>query len=99
MEEERRYRTLYGTMAAESKIVAYCRLHKIHLTAQQVRTKRCGQKGCNALKKWDCPYWDRKERMREMKRLKKEQGIPAWEKVEIRTDRNGELLKKLKRKG
>ena len=95
----KQYKTLNGTMAAQGNIVAYCRLHKVHLTAPQVKEKECLKKGCRALKKWDCPFWDERERIRKIKQMKKEAGIPSWEKVEIRTDHNGELLPpKLKEK-
>ena len=90
--DDRQYRTLHGQMTAESKIVGYCRLHKIHLTAPQVKEKECLRKDCHALKKWDCAFWERRERNKQIKQMKKERGIPVWEKVEIRTDHNGELL-------
>ena len=96
--QEGSYRTLNGSMALRNNIVGYCRLHRVHLTAAQVRDKDCVSKKCRALKKWDHPYWDHKQRMKEVRKLKKEQGIPSWEKVEIRTDRNGELLPKMKKK-
>ena len=95
---EKRYKTLNGTMALQGNIVGFCRLHRVHLTAAQVRDKDCIPKKCRALKKWDHPYWDHKQRMKEVRKLKKEQGIPSWQKVEIRTDRNGELLPKMKKK-
>jgi coproporphyrinogen III oxidase-like Fe-S oxidoreductase len=101
-QNEKRYRTLWGGMVSGDKVVGYCRLHKRHLTAQQMQTKQCIPKGCGAFKKWDCQYWRHKERLKEVKRIKKEQGIPTWQKVEIRTDHNGELVptmrKKLKKK-
>lgn len=97
-EQEQQYKTLQGTWAAKSKIVGYCRLHRIHLTEAQIRQKECLQKNCNALKKWDHPFWNRRERIKEIKQLKKDAGIPSWQKVEIRTDRNGDLLPKLRKK-
>lgn len=98
----KQYKTLWGSETSEGKVVGFCRLHRVHLTARQVETKRCSEKCCRSLKKWDCPYWERKERIKEVKRIKKEQGIPPWQKVEIRTDHNGDLVptmrKKLKKK-
>lgn len=96
--DDRQYRTLHGQMTAESKIVGYCRLHKIHLTAAQVKEKECLRKNCRALKKWDCAYWERRERTKKIKQMKKEAGIPSWEKVEVRTDHEGNLLPKIKKK-
>ena len=95
---EKRYRTLYGQTVTQGKVVGYCCLHKVYLTANQINEKRCVPKKCGAFRKWDCAYWQRKERMRELRQMKKEAGIPPWEKVEIRTDREGKLLPKLKKK-
>ena len=95
--KEGSYRTLNGSMALRSNIVGYCRRHHVHLTGNQVAQKRCVQKQCRALKKWDCKFWDHKQRMKEVRQLKKEKGIPSWQKVEIRTDRNGKLLPKLRK--
>ena len=102
-DNEKSYRTLWGGTVNGDKVVGYCRLHKVYLTARQAETKRCSAKGCRSLKKWDCSYWDHKHRMKELRQIKKEQGIPTWQKVEIRTDRNGELVptmrtKKLKKR-
>jgi hypothetical protein len=97
-QNEKRYRTLWGGMVSGDKVVGYCRLHKVHLTARQAETKRCSAKGCGAFKKWDCPYWDHKHRMKELRQIKKEEGIPAWQKVEIWTDWHGKLLPKLRKK-
>ena len=97
-QNEKRYRTLWGGTVSGDKVVGYCRLHKRHLTEQQMRTKQCIPKGCGAFKKWDCPYWDHKHRMKELRQIKKDEGIPTWQKVEIRTDRHGKLLPKLRKK-
>lgn len=94
----KRYWTLWGGTVSGDKVVGYCRLHKVHLTARQAETKRCSAKGCRSLKKWDCPYWDHKHRMKELRQIKKDEGIPPWQKVEIRTDRHGKLLPKLRKK-
>lgn len=95
--KEGSYRTLNGSMALRSNIVGYCRFHRVHLTAAQVRDKDCVSKQCKALKKWDHPYWEHKQRMKEVRQLKKEQGIPSWQKVEIRVNSKGELLTKLRK--
>lgn len=97
-EKERDYLTLSGARANKSNIVGYCRLHKVHLTATQVKQKECLSKGCHALKKWEHKFWSHRERIKEVKQLKKEQGIPAYQKVEIRTDSKGNLLTKLRKK-
>lgn len=91
-EREKQYLTLNGNWAAASRIVGYCRLHKVHLTAAQVKEKDCLKKRCRALKRWEGPYWEKRKKRKEIRQKKKEKGIPPWERVEIRTDRNGELL-------
>lgn len=91
-ENEKYYKVLGGQTTAKSKIVGYCRLHKVHLTEAQVKSKECLRKECRAFKKWDCAFWNERERKKEIKQMKKERGIPSWQKVEIRTDRNGELV-------
>ena len=97
--QEGSYRTLNNSMALRSNIVGYCRKHRVHLTGPQVTQKQCVQKHCRALKKWDCGFWEHKQRLKDIRQMKKEAGIPSWQKVEIRTDRNGELLPpKLKEK-
>lgn len=95
-EKEREFMTLNGTTAIRSNIVGFCRLHRVHLTKAQVQQKECVSKGCRALKKWDHKYWDHKERMKEVKRLKKEEGVPSWQKVKIRVDREGNVLPNLR---
>lgn len=101
-QNEKQYRTLFGSEASTDKIVGFCRLHRVHLTAKQVETKQCSEKRCRSLKKWECPYWQDKAQRKELRRIKKEAGIPPWQKVEIKTDHNGNLVptmrKKLKKK-
>lgn len=96
--KEQEFMTLNGTTAIRSNIVGFCRLHRVHLTKAQVQQKECVCKGCRALKKWDCAYWRRKERIKEVKRIKKEQGVPSWQRVEIRTDHNGNLVSAMRTK-
>lgn len=102
-ENERRYRTLFGSEASADKIVGFCRLHKRYITERQMRTKKCIPKGCRAFQRRDCQYWDDRDRRKELRRMKKEAGIPSWQNVEIRTDHNGNLVptmrtKKLKKR-
>ena len=94
----KKYKTLYGSMVEESKVIGYCRKHRVHLTEGQLHQKECLKKHCNALKKWDVPFWKRRDRIKEIKQIKKEAGIPSWQKVEIRTDHEGNLLPKVKNK-
>ena len=91
--EAKKVLTLYNSWATESKVVGFCYKHKAYVTVQQIREKECIKKGCNAFRKRDHPYWHRKERMKALRKQKKERGIPVWEKVEIRTNSKGELIK------
>lgn len=92
------YTSLWGGKIPRDSVVAFCRRHRVHLNAAQLKKKGCLGKGCRYLKKWECPFWDERERWREIKKLKKEQGVPVWQKVEIRTDRNGKVLPKTRKK-
>lgn len=94
----KRYKTLWGSETTEGKVVGFCRLHRVHLTARQAEVKECVWKCCRYFKKWDCPYWDEKARRKELRRMKKAAGIPPWQKVEIRTNSDGELLLRIKSK-
>ena len=96
------YKTLWGSEVSADKVIGFCRLHRVHLTARQAEVKQCAGKCCRYFKKWDCPYWQEKERRKELRRTKKEAGIPPWQKVETRMDNNGNLVptmqtKKLKK--
>lgn len=65
------YKTLWGSETTEGKVVGFCRLHRVHLTARQAEVKQCAEKCCRWFKKWDCQYFRRKERIKEVKRIKK----------------------------
>ena len=59
------YTTLYGTVARSP--CAYCKLKSVSLTFKQVRTKKCLDKQCWHLVKYDHPIW----RQRDAKKAKK----------------------------
>ena len=90
-EKGKKVLALYGTWTTEDRAAGYCWKHKACVTVRQIKEKQCVRKGCKAFQKREHPYWERKERFKELRKQKKELGIPVWEKVEIRTDRNGEL--------
>lgn len=94
------YEVLGGQNVDKTQVVGYCRKHKVYLTAQNIRDRNCTRKGkgrkCGAYE--HSRYRDHKQRMRDIRKLKEQQGIPPWQKVEIRVDRNGKLLPKLKKK-
>lgn len=37
--------------------VAFCRLHRKHLSSKQLRKKRCIEKNCYHLKKYEHKFW------------------------------------------
>lgn len=89
--------TLYGERADVVDIIGYCRKHKVHLTERQAAARQCFQKGCRAFERIS-RFRGHKELMKEIRRMKRDAGIPNYQKVEIRTDRYGRLLPKLKKK-
>lgn len=78
MPDDKKYKTLWGSEVSADKVIGFCRLHRVHLTARQAEVKHCSGKCCRYFKKWDCAYWRHKERIKEVRRIKKEQGVPSW---------------------
>lgn len=62
-----KHKVLYGNYAKDP--CAYCRLHEVSLTVNQVKLKRCLGKQCGWLVKYKHKYWEQRE---EIKRLRKE---------------------------
>lgn len=93
------YEVLYGRVVDKWQVVGYCRKHKVYLTEENVRERGCKKgKGGRCTAYEHSQYYDHKQRMKQIRKLKEQQGIPSWQKVEIRTDRNGKILPKLKKK-
>lgn len=63
--------SLNGTIPNESKLVAYCKLHKVSLTVRQMKNKACLQKACFHLSKYKHPYWEQREILKARKKAKK----------------------------
>lgn len=82
--------TLYGMRTDRDKIIGYCGFHKRHLTIQQLKNRECLRKGCTALKKWEHPFWEDREKRNELKRKKRAAGIPAYKKV--KTTKKGKVV-------
>ena len=92
--------TIFGHEARGTKVIAYCHYHHAWMTLPEVTRKQCVQKGCNRLSKCeDNPYWQQRERKKKRKQMKKEAGIPVYEKVIMRTNHNGEIIGIEKEKG
>ncbi|MBP3328242.1 MAG: hypothetical protein J6L91_04980 [Clostridia bacterium] len=67
-------RGLYGSEIKESRVVGYCKLHKVSLTATTLRRHECLRKQCNALSKnEEHSYWVQRARLKE-KRLQNKNG-------------------------
>lgn len=64
-------RTLFGTEALESKCVGYCWYHKKWVTVQQLKQKECLRKQCNRFEKKEHPYWEEREKKKQMKKERK----------------------------
>lgn len=69
-EKQKEYRTLYGSSSANS--CAYCYKHHKALTPRQMRTKKCLEKQCSALKRCEHPYWVQREKKKEQRVARKE---------------------------
>lgn len=63
------YKTFYGSRSNNS--CAYCWKHCLSLTPKQVKTRGCLGKQCDALKKFDHPFWDAREAKKEQRRARK----------------------------
>lgn len=67
-----RYLTLYGTFAAGRNIIGHCRHHRRFVTAGQIRRKKCLQKECRHLMRFENhPYWVNRAKRRTQKYGKK----------------------------
>lgn len=63
------YRTFYGSRSANS--CAYCWKHKLALTPQQLKQRRCLARNCDALEKHEHPYWEQRTHRKEKRRARK----------------------------
>ena len=84
--------TIFGHEAKGTAVVAFCHYHRAFMTVPEMKRKKCLQKRCNRLEKCDCNFWIERERKKERKRLKKEAGIPVYQRVKVKTDHNGEII-------
>ena len=54
---------LYATSAKATKIVAYCALKHLYLTATQLKRHKCTAKCCTKFRKiTECQYWRQKQK-------------------------------------
>ena len=91
--EQEKVQTIFGNVAKGTKVVAYCHYHRAWMTLPELKRKECLQRGCGRLSKCeDNPFWKQRERKRKRKQMKKEAGIPVYEKVNMRTNHKGEII-------
>lgn len=97
--ELEKVQTIFGHEANGTSVVAYCHYHRQWMTVPEMKRKLCLQKGCNRFSPCeDNPYWEQRERKKRRKQMKKKAGIPAYEKVVIKTNHAGEIIG-IERKG
>lgn len=64
-------RTLFGKHADISQVVGYCRYHKCGVTVEQLKKKKCLDKQCGALAKYEHRYWKQREITKMLRQLRK----------------------------
>ena len=52
---------LYGSHISNKRVIGYCWKHKGALTVKQLKQKRCLQKQCHALERYEHEYWRQRE--------------------------------------
>ena len=67
--EEKKKRTIFGSESGN--LVGYCRLHHCSLTPRQMCLKKCLQKRCNHLMRNAHPYWVKRLKSKELRKLRK----------------------------
>lgn len=70
-------KTLNAPCVKETRLVAFCKLHRVSLTAKEVRMRNCIEKSCHHFQKYKHVYWDQlkaeeERKKRERERIKKE---------------------------
>lgn len=58
---------LYGSQTFYKNCPAYCKYHHVHLTANQIKQKKCLAKCCKCLDKIEHRYWQEREKRKLMK--------------------------------
>jgi hypothetical protein len=80
MDEQRHeYKTLHGARSANS--CAYCYNHHCALTPRQVKQRECLKKQCGALRRYDHPYWEQREKSKALRAARKERLEGMWKEM------------------
>ena len=98
----------FDTVINKRKMLGYCKLHKCGMTRKQIKAKKCLSKQCRHFVKYnDHPYWKEKERIKQLKKLKKEnnmrikkdekyyEGLPSANELLKDIESNKKLLKQI----
>ena len=67
--------TLYGCETFYRKCPAYCKFHHKYLTTHQLKEKQCLGKQCKLLLKIEHPYWQFRNKKKQLKKANKENVI------------------------
>ena len=68
--ERREYRTFYGSVSSNS--CAYCWKHHKALTPAQLKKRECLRRQCDALQRYDHPYWEMREKRKQQRASRRE---------------------------
>lgn len=63
---------LYGSYISRNKAVGYCKFHKAALTTKTLKGHNCLGKQCNSLVKYEHDFWRQHERMKELRKERKQ---------------------------
>jgi hypothetical protein len=69
-EERKQYKTFYGSRTGNS--CAYCWKHHLAMTPAQLKRRGCLGRQCDALKRFDHPFWEKREETKAKRRARKE---------------------------
>lgn len=69
-DQEKMYRTFYGSTTSNS--CAYCFKHYKALTPKQLKKRKCLEKQCSALQRCEHPYWEMRDKRKQMRVERKE---------------------------
>ena len=74
--ERREYRTFYGSVSSNS--CAYCWKHHKALTPAQLKKRECLRRQCDALQRYDHPYWEMREKRKALRVERKARLESMW---------------------
>lgn len=69
-EERKQFKTFYGCRSGNT--CAYCWKHHLAMTPAQLKRRGCLGRQCDALKRFDHPFWEQREKSRALRRARRE---------------------------